>query len=103
MDALRTGTLGQRKRRIPNHSQVIWWIGYGDGRRLIVSGLGRANTAARLECATAANFNMCLNIKMGSEADYIGACSGFKEGAPAVAPSPEAPNLLECFFLTGKL
>jgi hypothetical protein len=63
----------------------------------------RRYDAARLECATAGNFNMCLKIKMGSEADYIGACSGFKEGAPTVAPSPETPNLIECFFLTGKL
>jgi hypothetical protein len=58
---------------------------------------------ARLACATAGNFSMCLKIKMDSEADYIGACSGFKEGAPAVAPPPETPNLIECFFLTGKL
>jgi hypothetical protein len=60
----------------------------------------RQYDAARLECATAGDFNMCVKIKMGNEADYIGACSGFKEGAPAINPSPETPTLFECFFLT---
>jgi hypothetical protein len=56
-----------------------------------------------LACATAGNFDMCLKIRMGNDAEYIGVCSNFKEGAPAVPPPPGTPNLIQCFFLTGKL
>ena len=63
----------------------------------------RQYDAARLQCATAGNFNMCMKINMGSEADYIGACSGFKEGTPAIAPSPETPNLIELANLVVEL
>lgn len=54
----------------------------------------------RLECATAGNFKTCLRVKMGSDADYSGACSGYVEGAPALPPSPETPNAVECFLRT---
>jgi hypothetical protein len=55
-------------------------------------------SAIRLECATAGNFKNCLRIKMGADATYIGPCSGFDEGAPAVPPSPETPNKVQCWF-----
>jgi hypothetical protein len=56
-------------------------------------------SAIRLECATAGNFKNCMRIKMGADATYIGLCSGFDEGAPAVPSSPETPNKVECWFL----
>jgi hypothetical protein len=50
--------------------------------------------AARLECATAANFNMCLNIKLGGEFDPT--C------VPGFEPSLGTPNRIECLFRTGR-
>src|SRR5262249_61990704 len=55
---------------------------------------------ARLECATAGNFKTCLRIKMGEDAAYIGMCSGYEDGAPAVPLPPETPNAVDCFFRT---
>jgi hypothetical protein len=51
---------------------------------------------ARQECATAGNFNTCMNIKMG-ESDYalIGSCTD--DGAIAFPPD-EMPRALECWF-----
>jgi hypothetical protein len=43
----------------------------------------------RRECATAGN--TCLRIKMGSDVEYSGMCSGYDEGAPAVRPDPATP------------
>ena len=53
----------------------------------------------RLECATAGSFKTCLRVKMGSDADFSGMCSGFVEGGPALPRPPETPNIVECFFL----
>jgi hypothetical protein len=55
---------------------------------------------ARLDCATAGNFKTCLRIKMGHDEDFISACSGYVEGAPAVPLSVETPNSVNCFFRT---
>ena len=55
---------------------------------------------ARFQCATAANFKSCVQIKMGSDADYIGVCSDFVEGAPAIPTSSDTPNSVRCFFLS---
>jgi hypothetical protein len=52
----------------------------------------------RLECATAGNLKTCLRIKMGEDASYIGTCSGYVEGGPAVPLAPETPNALGCFY-----
>jgi hypothetical protein len=54
----------------------------------------------RLECATAGNFKTCLRIKMDNVANFSEICSGYNEGAPALPPSPDTPNVVECFFLT---
>jgi hypothetical protein len=53
----------------------------------------------RLECATAGSFKTCLRVKMGSDADFSGMCSGSVEGGPALPRPPETPNIVECFFL----
>ena len=53
----------------------------------------------RLECATAGSFKTCLRIKMGSDVNYNGMCSGYEDGAPAIPLSPQAPNAVSCFFL----
>ena len=55
-------------------------------------------SSVRLECATAGNFKTCLRIKMGDDAVYSGTCSGYREGEPAIALSPETPNAAECFL-----
>jgi hypothetical protein len=52
----------------------------------------------RLACAPAGNLKTCLNIKMGSVADYIDMCTGFAPGAPSIPLSPETPNAIQCFF-----
>jgi hypothetical protein len=55
---------------------------------------------ARLQCATAGNFERCLRIKMGEDADYSSVCSGHYEGAPTIPLPPETPNRVQCFFMT---
>jgi hypothetical protein len=49
---------------------------------------------ARLECATAADFNMCLQIKLGGELDPT--C------VPGFPPPLGTPNHIECLFRTGR-
>jgi hypothetical protein len=60
----------------------------------------RQYDAARLECATAENFNRCLKIKM-SETDYTICTNFFEEGAPAVPPPLGTPTLIETFSSPG--
>jgi hypothetical protein len=52
----------------------------------------------RFECAAAGNIRTCLRIKMGEEASYIAACSGYVEGGPAVSLPRETPTAFGCFF-----
>ena len=56
--------------------------------------------ALRLECAYAENPSRCLRIKMGADADFSGTCSGYTEGAPALPPPPQTPNVFSCFMIT---
>jgi hypothetical protein len=60
----------------------------------------RRYDTVRLECAAAGSFKTCLRIKMGDEAGYGDVCSGYDQGAPALPPLPDTPNMVECFVLT---
>jgi len=54
---------------------------------------------ARLDCAAAGNLKSCVLIKMGSHSDYADLCSDGEIGSPALPPSRDTPNAVECFLL----
>jgi hypothetical protein len=54
----------------------------------------------RLECATANNSKNCIRIKMDENANFIGVCSGYSDGGPAVPLPADTPNALDCWFRT---
>ena len=56
-------------------------------------------SAARLDCAPAADFKACIQIKMGPHADdQVYACGGYGVGAVTALP-PDTPSDFECFLL----
>ena len=53
----------------------------------------------RVDCATAANIETCLRIKMGDDFRDVETCGVDYEGGPAALLDPRTPNALRCFFL----
>jgi hypothetical protein len=53
----------------------------------------------RVDCATAADTETCLRIKMGDDFRDVETCGVDYEGGPAALLDPRTPNALRCFFL----
>jgi hypothetical protein len=49
----------------------------------------------RQECATAGDFNNCISVKMGNDADKVGQC--VNDGSVALLSTDQMPNAVECF------
>lgn len=56
-------------------------------------------TQVRFDCATAADFERCIQIRMGDDVGYPAICTGGNKGGPALPLDPNTPNAFTCFFL----